>query len=90
MRRRYMGALLAGARKRRGLTLEALANRVAKEGVDLTPAALGNYEHGIRVPRWSHLRALARALEIPASDIVRPLIEEFSELRKDDLPDAAG
>lgn len=59
-----LGSRLRRARRARGLTLQAVAARLARP---VTRAALSKYELGEVVPRADVLLDLARVLELPAS-----------------------
>lgn len=66
----YRGVLqidLATLRKKRGLTQEELA---AILGV--TTSAVGNWEAGLRRPRYENLRRLAQVLGVTIDDLTFP------------------
>lgn len=58
---------LADLRKRRGLTQEELA-----AALGVTTSAVGNWEAGLRIPRYETLRRLAEVLEVSIDEIMFP------------------
>jgi transcriptional regulator with XRE-family HTH domain len=62
-----MGQRLRHARRARGLTLAQVA-----EAVGTVPSALSMVENGRREPKLSLLQGLARALDTPVEDLLRP------------------
>lgn len=73
LRQKLFGRRLAARREARGLSQQALANRMA-----VRQSAVGNWEAGIRVPRWPELRALADALDVPARWLIEPLTADHA------------
>lgn len=69
---------LALLRKKKGLTQEALA---AQLGV--STSAVGNWEAGIRRPRYETLRRLAEVLEVSLDDLRFPTRIETNKRRTD-------
>ena len=66
--RSLLGANLRSARERAGLTQEALGHRAGYH-----PTEVNRIENGRRNPGLITIVKLARALEIPASDLVAGL-----------------
>ena len=61
-----LGARISRERKRRGKTLEKLAYEMG-----LSKGNLSDVEHGRRDPRYTTLRAIARGLGIPLSQLMK-------------------
>ena len=66
---RLLGERVESARRRRGLTQQALANRLTPPQ---TRASISNIEKGTQRVLAHTLTQLATALEIPLSDLVPP------------------
>ncbi|HET6911344.1 MAG TPA: helix-turn-helix domain-containing protein [Mycobacteriales bacterium] len=62
-----LGQRLRHARRTRGLTLAQLA-----EAVGTVPSALSMIENGRREPKLSLLQAIARAVDVPMDELLRP------------------
>src|SRR5213075_3242296 len=62
-----LGQRLRHSRRARGLTLAQTA-----EAVGTVPSALSMIENGRREPKLSLLQALARTLDAPLEDLLRP------------------
>ena len=62
-----LGPRIRHARRTRGLTLAQLAERV-----DRAPSLLSQIENGRREPRLALLAAIARALDVPVEELLRP------------------
>ena len=58
---------LATLRKKQGLTQEELAARLG-----VTTSAVGNWEAGLRRPRYESLRRLAEVLGVSIDDLLFP------------------
>lgn len=58
-------------RKAYGYTLNDLADRIAAEGVTVTPEALSNVERGNKKASNRLLHAWARALRLPPLDVIQ-------------------
>lgn len=56
---------LAALRKRKGLTQEALAARLG-----VSTSAVGNWEAGLRRPRYENLRRLAQVLGVSVDELM--------------------
>lgn len=60
-------------RHMRGLSLAALVDRMSRDGVRLSVAAMSRYETGQRHPnRTATVRAWARVLRVPPQDVIFP------------------
>lgn len=73
LRQRLFGRRLAARREAQGLSQQALSSRIG-----VRQSAVGNWESGIRMPRWPELRALANALDVPAAWLVEPLTADHA------------
>lgn len=60
---------IRAARLRRGLTLRALAEQCAAEGVSVHYSQLGKIEAGKNTPRPALRAAIAKVLELDALDL---------------------
>jgi transcriptional regulator with XRE-family HTH domain len=70
------GAALRVIRRLSGLSLRALASRVAEQGVDVHPDSLSNIERGQRNASPALLKALACALKVPQVALLADLEQE--------------
>jgi transcriptional regulator with XRE-family HTH domain len=61
-----LGVAIRLLRRARGITIEDLAF-----AADIHPTYLSGIERGVRNPTWDKVAALARALDIPVSGLVR-------------------
>lgn len=60
-----LGELLRKAREAKGLSIRELA-----ELVGVSHVSIYHYEHGNHVPRLTHLKWLAQALDIPLYELI--------------------
>lgn len=67
---RTLGEAIGAARRKAGLTVEALAKKI-----DVTKQAVSSWETDVSVPRSDHLPGLARALGVTVGEL-------FGEQRK--------
>lgn len=68
--RRQWGERIAKRRELRGMTQQALADRVGELlGYEITAQAISEWERGKAAPRWHHQFAVATALDCEHADI---------------------
>lgn len=70
-RRLTMARRLRGLRMAKEWSQELLADKA-----ELTQGAISAYEGGHRIPRWDHLRRLARVLDVSPHYIIGPILDD--------------
>lgn len=70
-----IGDSIRAARKSRGLTQNELAHAMG-----ITGAAIGQYECGIRIPKYETVERIASALSVPTSSLMPVVSSEIEHL----------
>lgn len=70
-----IGDLIRAARKSRGLTQNELAHAMG-----ITGSAIGQYECGVRTPKYETLERISSALSVPTSSLMQGVSSEIERL----------
>ena len=70
-----IGDLIRAARKSRGLTQNELAHAMG-----ITGSAIGQYECGVRIPKYETVERISSALSVPTSSLMPGVSSEIERL----------